>query len=229
MSQFFDFIKTIFGTLMGAGLAFWSNWHFQKLQRNRANLSAGNMAIAILSRQFGDFVIFRAGFLNDIEDRNKFPSWLQIKPSLFQFSDNLRFDLPSLAFLSDGGNHDLLSKLMMAELKYHDLNNLITLSTEACDLRDRALVTTGLIDLSPNDLHRAEIAVDISLRAKCEALNQAMGQRAHNDAQVYRSAGEALQKMLSQCFDPKAVMPFTALGARADIIEDAMVFRVLDK
>ena len=217
-SLWVDLFKTFAGVFTGATLAFLANIRIQGLQRERSNLAAGNMAIAILSRQYGDFAIFRAGLKQELAEKCNWPGWLQIKPTIFQLSDNLKFDLPSLAFLSEGKHHDLLTKLLIAEVKYHDLRHIHTLCAEACIERDKSLSEAGLSDLSLEDLHRAENSVDCALQAKCEALNQFLQQRANQDENFYKAAGNGLHKMMSARFKSGTVMPFSAIGARDDII-----------
>jgi hypothetical protein len=218
-SLWIDLAKSVFGVFVGAGLAFLANIRVQHIQRRRSNLAAGNLALAILSRQYGDFLIFRAGLRREISERGTFPGWLQVNPTIFKLSDSLKFDLPSLAFLSEAKQHGVLAKLLIAEQHYSDLKHIQEQCVSACIEREQSLSKAGLSDFALTDLHRAEIAVDKALQAKCSFLNQFLQQRASQDADYYQAAGKALHKMMSELFDAGTVMPFTAMGARHDIVD----------
>ena len=218
-SPWLDIAKTLVGAFAGAGLAFLANIRIQYLQRHRINQAAGNMALAILSRQYGDFIIFRAGLKQDLDERQSWPGWLQVKPTVFGLSESLRFELPTLTFLFEHGRHDLLSTLLLAETRYHDLRNLLERNSAACDARDQSLAKAGLDDFTLIDLHKAEIGVDRAIRAQCDALNQFLQSRALNDVAIYRNAGKALHDLMTSVFKPSEVMPFSAMGARDAIVQ----------
>ena len=218
-SPWLDIGKTLVGVFAGAFLAFCANLYLQHLQRQRSNLAAGNMALAILSRQYGDFVIFRAGLRRELDEMPSFAGWLQIKPTVFALSDSLRIDFPSLTFLFEHERHDLLGKLVLAETKYHDLRNILEKNTVACEERDQALAEAGMVNFSVEDLRRAENAVNSALRAKCDSLNQFLQQRAERDVLVYRAAGQALHSMMAKTFGTTKVMPFTAMGAQEEYVD----------
>lgn len=217
-SPWLDFIKTLTGVFVGAILAFCTNLWIQHLHRRRNNLATGNMALAVLSRQYGDFVMFRAGLKQELEDRSAWPRWLQIQPTVFSLSDHLRIDLPSLAFLFEHERADLLAKLVWTDTKYHDLRTILEKNSIACEERDDLLAKSGLSNFTLTDLRKAEIAVGGALMAKCDSLNQILQQRSKNDAEVYKAAGQALHELMSKSFGVAKVMPFTAMGARIDII-----------
>lgn len=217
-SPWLDFIKTLTGVFVGAILAFGTNLWIQHLHRRRNNLATGNMALAVLSRQYGDFVIFRANLNRELEDRSAWPGWLQIQPTVFGLSEHLRIDVHSLAFLFEHERFDLLEKLVWTDTKYHDLRTILEKNSTACEERDELLAKAGISDFALTDLCKAEIAVGGALISKCDHLNQFLQQRAKNDAEVYKAAGHALHELMSKSFGVARVMSFTAIGARIDII-----------
>ena len=135
MSFWLDVLKTLIGAFTGALLAFLVNIRLQQLERKRKEKAAGNLMLAILSRQFGDYVIAKAGFLADkveaLERDAKTPSWNLFKPTLFQFSDELKVDMETLGFLIDKGKGKVLEHLILANTKYHDFASLTRMHTEA--------------------------------------------------------------------------------------------------
>ncbi len=212
-SAWLELGKTVLSTFAGALLAFGTNLHLQRLQRRRSNLAAGNMALSILSKQFGDFAVFSAWVDQELQELNGWPMWLKMKPSVIGLSENLRFDLPSLSFLFEHQEHELLGKLMEAETCYHELRTILAQSTEACDLRNQRLAEAGFSNPSLADLHKMENAVGAVLEAKCDAFNSILKSRSDKDAKVYHAAGEALRAAMRIFFEPEQVAPFVPLGA----------------
>lgn len=212
-----DIVKTLVGTLVGAGMAFWANRAAECRQLRRTNLAAGNMALSVISRQYGDFLILRAALQAEATERSALPDWLQLQPSLFAFSESLVLDLKSLTFLFEHERGDLLAKLVDAEARYHDLRKLLTMNTEACAARDDAIANAGLIDAPLSHLRRFEAAVDAPLRARLSTLNAALKRRAKNDVDSFRSAGPGLRELMLRTYKTTEVMTFTAMGAQKDL------------
>jgi hypothetical protein len=96
------------------------------------------MAISILSKQYGDFVIFRAHLQAEATTRNKYPGWLQISPSFLSFSEWLVIDMKSLTFILKQGNRELFARLLDVQARYEDLRRLMEINNEACSARDDA-------------------------------------------------------------------------------------------
>jgi hypothetical protein len=212
-----DVAKALVGTFVGAGLAFWANRAAEGRQLRRNNLAAGNVALSVLSRQFGDFVIFRAAIQAEATERKDFPDWLQFQPSLFAFSESLVLDLKSLTFLFEHARGDLLARLVDAEARYHDLRKLLAMNTEACKERDDAIAKAGLVSASLMELRRFEAAVDAPLRGKLSTLNAALKRRAKNELDNYRSVGRGLRELMLESYKTTEVMTFIAMGAQKDL------------
>ncbi|WP_155734178.1 hypothetical protein [Pandoraea pnomenusa] len=210
--------STLVGSFAGAGLAFVSNRYADHVERNRANLAAGNMAIAILSRQYGDFVIFRASLQAEATTKHQHPDWLQISPSFLSFPEWLAIDIKSLTFILQHGQRDLFAKLLDVQARYDDLRKLIAINNEACAARDDALAKADLANADPFvDQYRFEAAIDATLRAKLSGLNASLRHRAKNELVNYQTTGRALRDFMLSLYQVAEVMTFTAMGAQKEL------------
>ncbi|MFM0619782.1 hypothetical protein PQR37_37625 [Paraburkholderia nemoris] len=213
--------STLVGSFAGAGLAFVSNRYADHVERKRANLAAGNMAISILSRQYGDFVIFRANLQAEATAKNKYPDWLQFSPSFLSFSEWLVIDMKSLTFLLQYGEHDLFAKLLDVQARYDDLRRLMAINNDACVARDDMIMKAGLADADPfADQHRFEAAVDVTLKAKLTGLNTALRQRAKNELVNYQTTGQMLWDLMLSSYQVTEIMTFTAMGAQKELAKE---------
>lgn len=213
--------STLVGSFAGAGLAFVSNRYADHVERERTNLAAGNMAISILSRQYGDFVIFRANLQAEATAKNKYPDWLQMHPSFFSFSEWLVIDMKSLTFILQRGQCDLFARLLDLQARYEDLRRLTAINNEACAARDEAIMKAGLVDADPfADQLRFEAAVAVTLRAKLSALYAALRHRAKNELVNYQTTGRALQDLMLSLYQVPAVMTFTAMGVQKEFANE---------
>jgi hypothetical protein len=199
-------------TFVGAALVFSANIYLQNRQRKNANKAAGNMALTILSKQYGDFVIFRAGLKNELSEREQFPAWLQLQPTIFSLSESLRFDMPTLVFLLEHKQPEILKMLLIAETKYHDLRMLIERNSDACEIRDIDISNATSSPFGPWDFPTVETYVDTRKKTMLSHFNIFLQQRARDDVQIYRAAGKALTEIMNKIARPGEVMPFEALG-----------------
>ncbi|WP_153488315.1 hypothetical protein [Burkholderia cepacia] len=212
---------TLVGSFAGACLAFASNRYVDHVERKRANLAAGNMAISILSRQYGDFVIFRAHLQAETIAKNKYPDWLQISPSFLSFSEWLVIDMKSLTFILQHGQRELFARLLDIQARYEDLRRLIVINNEACVARDDAIMKAGLADADPfADQYRFEAAVSATLKAKLSALNAALRHRAKNELVNYQATGQALRDLMLSVYQVTEVMTFMAMGAQKELANE---------
>ena len=205
---------TLLGTFVGAALAFGANLIIQSLQRKKIKIAAGNMAIAILSKQFGDYIIFRSGLLNELSDRAAFPKWLQIKPTTFRFSESLKFDMSALTFLAEHGQPEILKILLIAETKYRDLLMLIEKNSDACEIRDTQLIKKMPAPIFVSDMELIENSFDQMQKAMLTHFNNLLQQHAIEDINTYLNAGERLVAHMRGFTKASAVMPFGPIGAR---------------
>jgi hypothetical protein len=213
--------STLAGSFAGAGLAFVSNRYADYVERKRANLAAGNMAISILSRQYGDFVIFRANLQAESTAKNKYPDWLQISPSFMSFSEWLVIDMKSLTFILHHGQRELFARLLDVQARYDDLRRLMAINNEACVTRDDAIMKAGLADVDPfADQYRFEAAVAATLKAKLSGLNAALRHRAKNELVNYQTTGHALRDLMLSLYQVTEVMTFTAVGAQKELANE---------
>lgn len=213
-----DWGKTLSATFIGAALAFASNFLLQRHLRQRENLAAGNMALAMLSQQYGDYCIFWSALQTDIEIAigRGTPDWLSLRPSLFFFSESTSIELDSLAFLAEHRNHAVLKDIVLAAQTYDDLRTLIKQNTEACAERDQLLDTSlpaGEVDYS---LDWAGATVPASSKALLGALATGLLRRAEPRGEVFRRSGKGLREVLVANYGEDRVFPFQAVGVKSD-------------
>ncbi|TMC49616.1 MAG: hypothetical protein E6J20_17785, partial [Chloroflexi bacterium] len=126
---FADILKTLIGSLVGAGLAFRYALRRDEAARLRDQRAAGNLALAILARQLSDFTVTKAGIVQHrasvLEVQPMSPLWMQLKPIQIDYADSLRFDIKSLEFLFKPGRGRILEQLINAELAYRDFTRLV--------------------------------------------------------------------------------------------------------
>lgn len=211
-----DVLKTLLGVFVGALLAFFVNIRIQRLERKRQEKAAGNLMLAVLSKQFGDFVIAKAGILmdkeNSLDKAHHTPRWNQLQPTLFQFSDELKTDMSEMGFLIDAGKHHVLEKLVLANTRYHDLAQLIERHSEAAKERQSRLEQT--IRENPNlPFEDAARLLGGELVGRLDSLVGALYLRIERDQQAYVDAGKALRESLIGLFGREGLMGFRPIGA----------------
>lgn len=208
---------TLTSTFVGALFAFFANMRIQKWLRVRADKAAGNVALAILGKQYGDFIIFRAGLRQELLDRKDLPQWLQLSPTIYRLPETLRFDVSSLSFLSERKKPDVIKWLMIAETRYHDLRMLIERNSEACHQRDINISKSTASPLGQVDFSTAvERASNDGEKAMLTHFNFFLQQRAKEDQQVYLDAAKALTEAMITFARPDEIMPFGPIGAKKE-------------
>jgi len=211
------FLSPLLSTLVGALLAFTVNLKIQKHQRKNQNKAAGNAALAILAKQYGDFLIFRAGLRHDLTERQNFPPWLQLRPTLFRFSENLKIDISSMAFLSDIKHPDVIKMLMIVDSNYHELGRLIEKNSNACDSRDVNISNITSESFGPWDISIPESAIGARDRALLTTFNSVLQQRARDDFQAYRESAQLLTTALKKIANSDEILPFDPVGVKKGI------------
>src|SRR5450830_1110232 len=134
-SAWIDISKTLFATFIGALSAIITNIWLQRHKRIQEEKTAGNLAIATLSRQYGDFTIVRLGVEKELktalEAKPPIPIWRALRPSLMELNPNLQINFTAIAFLIEKGDDQLFLTLVQAESKYHEIRRLLDQLTEA--------------------------------------------------------------------------------------------------
>ena len=198
-----EIIKQIIATATGAGLAFWSNHILEMRRQDRKDLTAGNTALLILGRQYGDFLIAKKAILEEAESFKSFPSWLRLQPTMFEFNNSLRFDIEALSFLVNTES-DVLNAIVDIENEYLETGKMLFEHSKAADERHKVIAEAGLANSEMADLQKLEAAVSDELKGKLKSLYEALVERRlklHEDK--YRRAGEDLRVALCKKF-PKA-------------------------
>jgi hypothetical protein len=144
-----DALRTVGGSFIGAGLAFLANNYFQSELRRRANVTAGNLAIAKLERQQIDFGVVKRGCETENQDmlrRNpSAPAWACARPTHFYFPESLKQDYDALSFLLEScSDEDSFRAIYKCEQIYFDLASLIGLHSLAVQELQKKLVEIGV-------------------------------------------------------------------------------------
>ena len=121
-----DVAKTLLGTFVGAGLAFASNWWFQRRARIRDELASGRRDLFTIRAQLDEFVNCRYAIRQEMSrmhvEIGDAPDWVYAKPLSFSFSSSNLFDFKSLAFLlSTATGRAAFERLQFTERTYLDI------------------------------------------------------------------------------------------------------------
>jgi hypothetical protein len=215
-----DLLKTLSATFIGAVLAFGTNLYFQSRQRKNDQRSAGNLALATLSRQYGDFVIAKAALESELNDAEKtipkIPLWRALKPTLHEFNLELAFDFKSLAFLMEDGNDKLFTSLVHAETNYHELGRFFARHSDAASQMQHKFNAAGWTDQTTLSEGIIKNAVGGELVGELESLVHAIKNRIETKEEVYMYAGQKLEAFMRIKFKDR-VFVFRALGAKAGL------------
>lgn len=212
------------GPFFGALFAFFVNLFLLRQQRRRENKAAGNLAMATLSRMYGDFLIAKSAIQHDLKTRKDLAACLQIRPTIFEFSESLTFDLKALTFLFEQGQTDLLDQLLLVQVKYHDLRNLLRLNNDAAWERDKYIVDgpgfnvkDDAILISKGDEGVVLGLIPDVLQIQLQNYHDFLVSRAVKDESAYTAAGASLQQLMTSKFCKKDVMQFRAHGAKSGL------------
>lgn len=204
-----DVMKTFIGAFLGAGLAFASSLIIQWRMRRRENIKAGNLALSLLVTQLNDFSAVKKSFLQMRDEALKknanTPVWLQLRPSLYLFTESHSFDVANLSFLFDKHGATTVQKLLVAEHRYRSLVALVKehravrelIQDRSAELGLRAgdkLVMSELEDkIGPHLIGRAVSASEALLRCFSE------------DSEAYLDAWSGLRTELVRRYGKKFI------------------------
>ncbi|WP_194713884.1 hypothetical protein [Noviherbaspirillum soli] len=211
-----DLTKTLVGSFVGASLAFSSNLWFHHKDRKRKHKAAGNLALATAIRQWNDFLVIRKGFMQTkqaiTEQNASVPIYLQAKPTHYYFSENLKFDYASLAFLFEHGRAELFTTLALAEQRYYDLASVIKLYTAAAETMQSRLASTDFSSDKEYNLSDVEFAIGPDLLCKLQDTVSGLFQRFDEDESSYTSAITDLRSAMVQVFGDKGIVSTAKIG-----------------
>ncbi|HEV8552510.1 MAG TPA: hypothetical protein VGR65_03860 [Casimicrobiaceae bacterium] len=194
-----DVAKALIGTFVGAGLAFGANLYVQYLQRRAADLVSGNVAMAILSQQLGDFRTVRRAVLEEQTDRASLPEWgrFRILPALFD--RELKFDLEKLGFLVRKGA-PLLGELALAQRLYLDLANVIGLHNSNAKEMQRKLSAAAAAAFRPLSDREALDAAGRDLVSQETGVVEVLLEHMENDEARYLDIARQFHDKLRDIF-----------------------------
>jgi hypothetical protein len=198
-----EIVTAVVGPFVGALAAFGLGLLAQRRSRIDAEKAAGNLAMSVLAKQLDDFKNAQRVIFESREEKKSQPDWLQLLPMYYHFSDSLKFDLQSLAFLFREGEATLVSKLMKAEMRYHDMARVMSVHAAAAEEVQKRLEAGGLTHGSAVTVEDAERLVGPALVAKMSNLTASLYQRMDEDEKDYRDAIDTLDGLMERSFGKK--------------------------
>jgi hypothetical protein len=205
-----DVAKSLLGSFVGAGLAFWYALRRDAIVRRRDQKAAGNFAMAIIGRQLSDFLVVKKGIDEHRREvqavQPNTPLWMGLKPIQIEFSQGLTFDLRSLDFLFESGGTGILEKLINAELSHRDLVSLVEVHRSTAERAQEKLAAANIgLDVAL-PIGQFEQILGIALVAKLRDFTAAIFDRIDKGDAVYFNAGESLHNGLVAVFGKKGVI-----------------------
>ncbi|MFZ6720187.1 hypothetical protein [Undibacterium sp. Ji49W] len=212
-----DISKTLIGTFVGAGLAFFVNWTFRQSQKEEEQIKAGYVAMVILGRMITAFISYKEGItkaresvLNDSPDA---PFYLQIRYTVFDFDEALALDIPSITFLFDSKNVNLINHLLMAQDAYRNIVHLHKHHTVSMEqFREKIAEFTDAQRKTVN-IKNVQEHLPRHLTSQMEELNKSLIAALTNDEVKLIEAVKALKAALNRKFSNRVNIGLsTALG-----------------
>ena len=212
-----DIGKSLVGTFTGAGLAFLSNWWFQRRAKIQDNLASGRRALFTIRSQLDDLANYRYGLVNGISIAHRFMpgavEWMLAKPIGFNFHESNTFDFKSLTFLlATRSGREIFAQLQFIERAYLDIMARHT------DFNDSALELQKTLAPFHREHGSASIAameahIGLELIARVRDQQRAVVLRVDRDEGFYRIVFDKLSALLIELYGTKAEMP------KADILD----------
>jgi hypothetical protein len=120
-----------FGAGFGASAAFWFNLKVEARKQRKAEIEAGNVALAILRSKLLDVRMYENAWAEGLAIEGA-PNWFRFRPRLLPV-DMQRIDVASLGFLLSRGNSAIVADVRDAEHTYYDLMNVLREYRECYD------------------------------------------------------------------------------------------------
>ncbi len=218
-----DVLKTAFGALFGAAVAFCFAVMHRWIQERNANLRAGNLALfklRAIQRRTGEL---RLGVRHEIAEKRDIypdaPTWSLLKPMMVSMDDIERFDFDGLSFLLDGeSGREALKYVKHAE----DLFS--TLKLVLAHHQDTALefqkATVDLRRSTPDaSWKQIEEHVGAELVARRESLFLSLLQQVEKNPEINRACFMKLKRAMKERFHKRVWnldIDFDPTSARAE-------------
>ncbi|MFZ6712961.1 hypothetical protein [Undibacterium sp. TC9W] len=196
-----DITKTMLGSFLGAGLAFFSNYVFRQSQKEEEQVAAGNVAMAMLAEMTIAFLVYKRGV---IDSRNKtrgvtadLPDWGQLLPIVYEFDESLEVNIQSLAFLFKNQNTSAMGRVFGAQSNY---KSLVYFQKEHYEVMTEIQAKLSLLTYDPNaqtDLDYSTREIPKYLLGRIEAINALILRALKEDEPHYINAIASLRADLS--------------------------------
>ena len=208
----FDIFKAGIGAFFGALGAFGVNMLVQWLRKSDENLVSGNLALTVLSQQYGHFILSKAMFHEELsrilEQEPDLLLCLYGRPSITTIPETLSLDAKSLTFLLDLKQLDLVQELLKMDFRYHDFRRTLERVNEVAIERHEKFG-----DSLPMKNHEVLEKLGYALIGKSESVALAAMRRIDRDQQGYEAVGHALYTFMAGKYSTDKVVKFCAAGA----------------
>jgi hypothetical protein len=199
-----DVFKTLIGTFIGAGLAFWFALRKDRLTRLHEQRAAGNAAVTTLGRMISDYMQVRYAIHDHrrrvLAEQPQTPLWMQVKPVPFWRAD-LHFDVEALTFIFDHADGpDVYNKLMNVEIKYHAFFHILEAHQEVAEEAQDVLAAAHPDPTQPRRLREINDALGFARVARMDSLAQGIFSHVDDTRPLLEDAAKALPKLLKTIF-----------------------------
>ena len=204
-------LNPLIGTLVGAGLAFLSNWFFQHKAQVRDNLAAGRRALFTIDAQFQELANYRYAMRHAISIVHKaMPEaavWMFAKPMGYNFNPSNVFDFKALVFLlSTKSGREAFGRLQFVERTYLDFVARHTdLNASAQELQ-KAMAPIHR-EKGNISIPEMEKQLGLELTTKVRSHLQAVVLRTDRDEERYKKAYIQHNKVMFETFGKDVRMP----------------------
>jgi hypothetical protein len=200
-----DVLKSLLGTLIGAGMAFWFAIRKDTFTREREQRAAGNAAITTLANMTSDFVQVRFAIARNrkevLKQQPKAPVWFHVKPLPFRHGESLRFDTKAITFIFDHpGGPEVFNKIMTVEIKYHAFFHILQEHRKSSEEAQDVLAEKHPDPTQDQPARELVQALGFARVARLESLTSAVLMHVEGDDVAYREAAEALPALLKSIF-----------------------------
>jgi hypothetical protein len=200
-----DVFKSLLGTLIGAGVAFWFALRKDAATREREQRAAGNAAITTLAGMTSDFVQVRFAIAQTrkaaLALEPNAPVWMHVKPLPFRHGDTLRFDTKAITYIFDHPDGpEVFNKIMTVEIKYHAFFHLLQEHRKTSEESQNLLAEKYPDPTKSPTVSECVRALGVARVARMESLAAGIFMHVDGDEPAYRDAADALPKLLKSIF-----------------------------
>jgi len=230
-SWYLDIGKTLLGTVIGAGLAFWFGLRTHAIKKRDEDRAAGNFAVFVISQHLNDLLnvrnVFRIEEAKCAASAPGVPRWLGMPTIGTVLNRTAKIDYASLGFLlTHKKNFSVMPAIAHAETLFTSFADLLDEQFEARKVLQRKAAAAGF-DLSRRfTLEELERVVGRDLTSLVKGTTDAIFDRFERDDAEYRRVGGELHDALREYF--KGDGAIMRLKSREELAESEATSRSVE-